>query len=393
MEGKVYRKKVKNLIENKFFEATTLNESQKKNFFSDENMEIWERAFTHETFSSDNYETLEFLGDRILETCISKLIYDLYPDMNQATFTQTRIYYTNKHIFRELSLKYNFNTLIRTNGIDNKSIHLLCDDVFESFFGALFLVSNSLLDKMGYIICDIITEYIFGNIIEKKKKIMEGPDRTTIDQIAQKVFRNTSVTDDLYLKSTESRGIKTWSLIMSDELIEDFKKAGKDLKKLGLVGNNGVLGKVLSNNKEEARDKIYKDVSIKFEKKGINKDWGSKVQYNKKLNKLEEYFEAKYDSKKASNMIENIKNRIKDEGYDYYILEPVGKKKSGGEKIKSIALKGVKKNEDDIDEKFVLLVYNFYKLPFTQKNAVENYLMELYSENYKLGDKLPELLI
>ena len=45
------------------------------------NVKLLKQALTHKSFSSnDNYEKLEFLGDRVLGLVISKKLLELYPN-------------------------------------------------------------------------------------------------------------------------------------------------------------------------------------------------------------------------------------------------------------------------------------------------------------------------
>lgn len=56
---------------------------------------LYERALTHGSFGTDDYQRLEFLGDRVLGLVIARWLYELYPQANEG------------------QLSARFNTLVR----------------------------------------------------------------------------------------------------------------------------------------------------------------------------------------------------------------------------------------------------------------------------------------
>ena len=54
-----------------------------KKWTDDEGMEIFSKAFTHKTADSDNnYEILEFLGDKAANHAISLYLYNKFPQLH-----------------------------------------------------------------------------------------------------------------------------------------------------------------------------------------------------------------------------------------------------------------------------------------------------------------------
>lgn len=49
--------------------------------------ELYVQALTHASFSSSNYERLEFLGDRVLGMVIAELLYTRYPQENEGALS------------------------------------------------------------------------------------------------------------------------------------------------------------------------------------------------------------------------------------------------------------------------------------------------------------------
>ncbi len=45
---------------------------------------LFDRALTHSSRSEENYERLEFLGDRVLGLTVANWLYELFPDEPEA---------------------------------------------------------------------------------------------------------------------------------------------------------------------------------------------------------------------------------------------------------------------------------------------------------------------
>ena len=52
--------------------------------------ELLERALTHRSKSTDNYERLEFLGDSVLNYVISSELYKRFPELTEGELTRLR---------------------------------------------------------------------------------------------------------------------------------------------------------------------------------------------------------------------------------------------------------------------------------------------------------------
>src|SRR5690349_10715374 len=57
------------------------------------------RALTHRSFGSDHNERLEFLGDAVLATAVSSMLYERFGDSDEGDLTRVRA-----HLVREESL-------------------------------------------------------------------------------------------------------------------------------------------------------------------------------------------------------------------------------------------------------------------------------------------------
>lgn len=60
---------------------------------------LFERALTHRSFGADHNERLEFLGDAVLNVCVSRLLFDRFSGSDEGDLTRVRA-----HLVREDSL-------------------------------------------------------------------------------------------------------------------------------------------------------------------------------------------------------------------------------------------------------------------------------------------------
>lgn len=112
------------------------------------NLNLYIRAFTHKSALkkyelSDDYETLEFMGDSVLGFVITKYLFDRYSDKKEGFLTRARTKIVRSQTLAEFAKKLNLGSLIlmddkgvRNNWNNNPKI---LEDCFEAFVGAIYL--------------------------------------------------------------------------------------------------------------------------------------------------------------------------------------------------------------------------------------------------------------
>ena len=124
---------------------------------------LLQRALTHRSFGSGHNERLEFLGDAVLSTAISELLYQRFAGSDEGDLTRVRA-----HLVREDSL-YRTALLLelplvlhlsegeaRGGGAQRPSI---LADALEAIIGAVFL-------DRGYKAAQELVQRLFGEIIQ-----------------------------------------------------------------------------------------------------------------------------------------------------------------------------------------------------------------------------------
>lgn len=154
--------------------------------FKDKN--LLNTSFIHTSYANENSylrgknnERLEFLGDAVLETVFSEILFKMYTKKDEGFLTKTRANLVCEKSFSELSDEINLSKYIllgkgeeKTGGRDKPSIK---SDAFEAFNGALYLDGG--YSKVYTFIYDLIkdkledTDYMSEHVSDYKSMLQE----------------------------------------------------------------------------------------------------------------------------------------------------------------------------------------------------------------------------
>ncbi len=119
-----------------------LSKLQKKINVKFKNINILKKAITHKSYDSkDNYEKLEFLGDRILGLVISKKLIDLYKDESEGVLDKKLASLVNKNKCLEVAKELNLDKFILVGNKKNKKIKIenkIISDSVEALIAAIY---------------------------------------------------------------------------------------------------------------------------------------------------------------------------------------------------------------------------------------------------------------
>lgn len=146
------------------------------------NMYLYETAFTHSSYcnevkNTENYERLEFLGDKVLDFIVSEYLY-LNRHLFEGEMTKIRASHVCEDALYEYSLNCKFNEYLRLghgeelNGGRNKKAILA--DIFEAFVGALYLDQG--IDKTKEFVNSTVIKSINMNeclFVDYKSRLQE----------------------------------------------------------------------------------------------------------------------------------------------------------------------------------------------------------------------------
>lgn len=198
---------------------------------------ILEKAFVHSSYTNeskkkiDSNERLEFLGDAVLELCMSTLLYHKFKDWTEGDLTKLRASVVCEGTLSKNARQLNLGKYLRlskgeknTGGAERDSI---LADCFESVIGAIYLDSG----------------------LDESKKFVEKFLNDDVEEL-QHTFR---ISD---YKSYLQEIIQEDSLVpINYELINETGPAHNKLFEMEVFHNGKTLGKGKGRTKKEAEQK------------------------------------------------------------------------------------------------------------------------------------------
>lgn len=130
--------------------------------FYPRNVELYRIALSHKSksYKSDNgkainNERLEFLGDAVLETVVSDLVFHRFPKKPEGFLTSTRSKIVQRSSLNRIADEMGLQRLIRTNASKTTHNSYIGGNAFEAFVGAIYL-------DRGFSYCQ---KFIAGKIV------------------------------------------------------------------------------------------------------------------------------------------------------------------------------------------------------------------------------------
>ncbi len=125
--------------------------------------ELLTRALTHRSFGADHNERLEFLGDSVLSTAVSALLYRRYGDSAEGDLTRVRAHLVREDSLHRLALELDLPGLVRLSdgeakggGAQRPSI---LADALEALIGAVYM-------DAGYEAAAGVVQRLLGPLID-----------------------------------------------------------------------------------------------------------------------------------------------------------------------------------------------------------------------------------
>ena len=162
------------------------------------NIEIYDTAFSHSSYCNENnikedYQRLEFLGDKVLDLIISDYLYH-QTNFEEGKMTKIRSMYVCENALYEYALLLDFPLYVKVGKGEEQSggkkRKAILADMFESFLGAVYLDQGYL--KAKEIVYDVVIPFIQKTpeifFMDYKSKLQElvQTDKKSVDYILVK---------------------------------------------------------------------------------------------------------------------------------------------------------------------------------------------------------------
>lgn len=242
-------------------------------FFTDKYMIIWGQAFTTETIDpSSNYEFLETVGDRTLENCITRYIFTRYPTILKSQLNQFKSMLVSKKPLGKIATKFHLVDYVQTIRI-TKHVR---EDVFESFLGALALISDDIELFSSFRNCYKCVEFIFKNDERFTKDINDIPLVPGITSVRQFFLRlGFGTTKDSVVVSTQQPDPKNPMLTVTTISIPNEVIRG--IANLGIKIPKNILGQYSDIDKTESEQEAFEIAYKYLASLGMTNDWVEKT--------------------------------------------------------------------------------------------------------------------
>jgi ribonuclease-3 len=158
-----------------------INKLEKNINYKFKDINLLEEALTHSSYQKsnlkikkNNYERLEFLGDRVLGLVLSEYFFKTFPTANEGILDN----YFQKHANQENLFKYaksiNLNNFLKTQKGDNlENKKSILSDVIEAIIGAIY-IDTGLKNCKKFIIKNIIDkDLIYSQPLKHPKSILQ----------------------------------------------------------------------------------------------------------------------------------------------------------------------------------------------------------------------------
>jgi hypothetical protein len=286
---------------------------------NDDNMCMWRRAFTHESFDkNNNYEVLELLGDANCARSFKNKLTELFDidKISPRELSEFKAQYMSTLHQSGFSTKLNFrNWCIKDPLYDHGK--KLDEDLFESFTGALDFIGSGIEPGHGSVLCDAFIGVIIYSINFNSASSL-GIAKTTLLQRFERMYLDKPI-------------IKGDTMEITDQCLIDI------LKVLPHFPNDKIIGR---KNKGDDDNELYTTALSFLENNGL-----THVQSNEiKSNRLRDKNNDKYNK----IMKETLKHECDD-------FEIVVFKASDDKNIRSkcVRIYAVKKGGNNDKDKYI----------------------------------------
>ena len=195
-------------------------------------------ALTHSSYVNENAvmqesnERLEFLGDAVLELCVSNILYKMHKDVPEGILTRMRAVLVKESSLAEIALEIGLDKYIFLGkgeeiqgGRDRKS---LLADTLEAVLGAIFLDADFL--KVQSVIEKLFAEKLLavGSIAPINKDY-----KSKLQELTQSIFKSLPIYSLLETKGAEHvRVFKVLLTVAVNDLVkESITTEGASMKK------------------------------------------------------------------------------------------------------------------------------------------------------------------
>ncbi|GAB6065738.1 ribonuclease III [Aquifex pyrophilus] len=195
-----------------------LEELERKLGYTFKDRTLLEKALTHISVSRrEHYETLEFLGDALVNFFIVDLLVQLYPQKREGYLSPLKAYLISEEFFNQLARKLELEKFIKIKrGKINETV---IGDVFEAIWAAVYIDSG----RDANFTRELFYKHFREEIL---KAIKEGRTRKNFKSILQEITqKHWKVRPSYRLISVEGPSHEKKFIVEAS--VKDFRSIGE----------------------------------------------------------------------------------------------------------------------------------------------------------------------
>ena len=204
---------------------------------------VWTKRYkvacTHPSYVNENggehNEKLEFLGDSVLQLCVTELLVMDLPDFDEGQLSQARHALVNNRVLAEIALDIGLDQLLRVGrGVQSIGEQMLAN-CFEAMLGALYL-------DQGLSSCKLV---VASHLKHRFKEALKIPAKRRLQEWTQKTYKNVPQYTVVDVSGPDHDRLYHVSVSINNEIIAygraskkqeaTFAAAENAVKALGLV--------------------------------------------------------------------------------------------------------------------------------------------------------------
>ena len=151
-------------------------------------------ALTHRSFINESSEPglqdnerMEFLGDAVLDLCISDLLMKKYPDYNEGRLSRMRSLLVNEYPLAEMGRKFSLGEYLRLGkgeeGSGGRKKNSILSNAFEAVVAAVYLDSG--FDRISAVLEKLFEPLLLQNADD----LLFRDFKTQLQEVSQELFK------------------------------------------------------------------------------------------------------------------------------------------------------------------------------------------------------------
>ncbi len=311
---------------------------------SDKVFPIWQKAFTHKTFDKDfNYESLEMIGDRVLKIAFGKYMMTRYPDITNEELSRAEQQFVSTKYQADMAkaMRLGSGARLRYEDISTK----ILEDLFESFFGALFEATGQVLHEgFGYTYAQNVVNALYDKRKDEvSRENLIRDDKTRFKEMLDKFGLAQKETKPDQKIVTSEGPLTRVTMVLKDHVINFF--AGQGITVPAEIGTG------VGNDQKLATQQAFTNAMNELNKLGVTEEWAQQVKDQREFDHpdLQPYLEPARERLVQKGFV-NMKFFVPSSGRYKSVVQLIGIRKDGSEKMLGSAV-----SHDALSAKVIVL--------------------------------------